>query len=85
MVETLSEFPFRKLRNYKYTILDVLMHLEIKDAFTFLFSANKETREYLERNFITITNGFTNEGLVNFEFYGGSNYDAYEQLEKLYF
>ena len=66
MVESLSDFPFRKLRLDVYATLDVIMCVDYEDALTFMFNTNKETRRFLQKNFITLRNGFINEGLIIF-------------------
>ena len=67
MVESLSDFPFRKLRDEKYLTLELMLYIEHPEVLQFMFSVNKETRKFLESNFITIRNGFVNEGLITFE------------------
>jgi hypothetical protein len=63
-----SSFPLPKLRQYIYSTLDVLMYIDYLDAIKFMFEVSKEGRYFLESNFTTIHNGFTNEGLIPFEF-----------------
>jgi hypothetical protein len=67
MVESMSDFPFRKLRDYIYMALEVVMYVEAQDVFKFFYSVNKETRSFIERNFIKIENGFINNGLVTYQ------------------
>ena len=67
MVESFSYFPFRKLRDEKYLLLELMLYIEHPEVLQFMFSVNKETRKFLESNFITIRNGFVNEGLITFE------------------
>ena len=67
MVESMSDFPFRKLRDYIYMALEVVMYVEDQDVFKFFYSVNKETRSFIERNFIKIQNGFINNGLVAYQ------------------
>jgi hypothetical protein len=64
MVESLSEFPFRKLSEDKYLTLEVMMYVDHPEVWKFMFSVNKEARTFLQENFITIQNGFTNAGLI---------------------
>jgi hypothetical protein len=66
MVDTVSAFPLSKLRCNTYLTLDVMMHLYYQDAYKFMFSVNKEGRYFLQKNFITIRNGFINDGLIPF-------------------
>ena len=83
MVESVSDFPFRKLSYYKYLTLEVLMYVDIQEAYNFLFSVNKEGKSFLERNFITVRNGFVNDGLVTC--YVHDTFYDFVQLEKQYF
>jgi hypothetical protein len=48
-----------------------------------MFRLNKQARVFLESKFITIRNGFENEGLITYEI--RYDYDGFEMLEKLYF
>ena len=64
MVESVGDFPFRQLRYDKYLIIEVLIHVEIKDLMDFMFAVNKETRAFVEHNFTAICNGFNNDGLI---------------------
>ena len=64
MVESVSDFPFRKLRYDIYLTLEVLMYAEHPEVLKFMFAVNKEARSYIESKFITIRNGFTNAGLI---------------------
>jgi hypothetical protein len=66
MVESFTDFPFWKLSCDKYLILHVMMYIEYPDVINFMFSYNKKTRSFLQKNFITIKNGFINEGLITF-------------------
>lgn len=67
MVESLSDLPFRKLRDEKYLTLELMLYIEHPEVLQFMFSVNKDTRKFLESNFITIRNGFVNEGLITYE------------------
>jgi hypothetical protein len=67
MVESLSEFPFRKLRYYTYITLDVMMYVDRVDVYQFMFTLNKEARKFLQDNFITVRNGFVNDGLITYQ------------------
>jgi len=64
MVESLSDFPLRKLRLDPYLIIDVMLHVDYDEVLKFMFTLNKETRSFLLDNFIIIRNGFANEGLI---------------------
>ena len=66
MVETLSNFPFRKLTCEKYLTLDVMMYIEYPEVLNFMFCVNKDTRIFIQNNFISINNGFINEGLITY-------------------
>ena len=66
MVESFTNFPFRKLRNHKFLTLEVMMHVERQEALKFMFALNKEARSFLHLNFNNIANGFINEGLINY-------------------
>ena len=68
MVESVSDFPFPRLKDDKYLTLEVLMYVDIQEAYNFMFSVNMESRTFLEKNFITLQNGFINEGLVTYFF-----------------
>ena len=83
MEEALSDFPFRKLSFDKYLILEALMYIEQQDVYNFMFSVNKETRAFIQTNFIAIRNGFVNEGLITYEL--KHDFISYHQLENLYF
>ena len=49
-----------------------------------MFTLNKEAREYILNNFITVRNGFINEGLIVFSL-GRFDFADCFMLEKLYF
>ena len=83
MVESPSNFPFRKLRYDKYLTLDVMTHVEHQEVLKFMFSLNKEARTFLQNNFLTIRNEFINDGLITYSL--KNDFNSYEQLEKLYF
>jgi hypothetical protein len=67
MVETATIFPFSKLRYDTYLVLDVMMHVEYQVAYKFMFTVNKEARSFLLNKFISIRNGFINDGLIAYE------------------
>ena len=46
MVESLSDFPFRKLRYSKYLTFDVMTYVQDEDVKQFMNSVNKETRRF---------------------------------------
>ncbi len=64
MVESLSIFPFQKLRFTKYLMLEVMMFVDYPEVYNFMFFLNKLSRAFLLNNFITIENGFINGGLI---------------------
>ena len=66
MVECLNDFPFRKIRFSKYLTLEVMMYVEHPDIYKFMFTLNKKTRSFIQSYFITIRNGFNNEGLITY-------------------
>ena len=72
MEEVACAFPFRKIMYYKYLTLDIMMHVERSQALKFMFCANKQGRSFLKKHFISIQNGFINEGLIIHHIY-----DAY--------
>jgi hypothetical protein len=59
------------------------MNIEYDLALKFMFSQNKQARAFLLKEFITIRNGFENEGLIAYHF--NCDYEGYDMLEKLYF
>jgi hypothetical protein len=67
MVESLNEFPFPKLRYEKYLTLDIMMYVDHPEVYKFMFTLNKEARKFLQDNFISVRNGFVNEGLITYE------------------
>ncbi len=62
-----SHFPFRKLRLNKYLTLEVMKYVEHPEAYKYLFSLNKASRSYIQKNITTIENGFVNEGLITYQ------------------
>ena len=63
-MESESAFPFRKLEFQKYLTVDILMYLDLQNAYNFMFTLNKKTRDFLHNDFITVRNSFVNEGLI---------------------
>ena len=64
-METLANaFPFHKLKQEKYLMIEVIMYLKHGEASKFMFSLNKESRKFILQNFITIKNGFTNDSFL---------------------
>jgi hypothetical protein len=52
-----------------------------------MFSLNKETRIFLQQHYITIKNGFINEGLIDYKIsyeFNGFERLSYERLDRLY-
>ena len=87
MVESVSDFPFSKLRYCKYLTLDVMMYVEHQQVLQFMFACNKQARTFLQNNYITVRNGFVNDGLIPYYFDRDSlkQFYHYEDIEKLYF
>ena len=86
-MDSVSNFPFSKLRYYKYLMLNVMMYVEHQQVLQFMFTCNKQARTFLLKNYITVRNGFVNDGLISYCFdwhYDKQFYD-YEEIEKLYF
>jgi hypothetical protein len=83
MEEAVTSFLFRKLRYEIYLTLDIMMYVERSQALEFVFCVNKEARAFLHQHFISIQNGFINEGLIVYDL--SCNFNGYEQLERLYF
>ena len=48
MLQSLINFPYPKLKDCKYLALEVMKHIEYLDALTFMFTLNKETRNFLK-------------------------------------
>ncbi len=64
MEECSRRFPFHQLRHDIYLTLEVLMYVEHPEVLKKMFEVNIEARSYIENNFITIRNGFINNGLI---------------------
>jgi hypothetical protein len=45
-------------------LLYVMTYIELKDVLNFMFFVNKDSRNFLYNNWITIKNEFVNEGLI---------------------
>ena len=82
-IDSVTSFPFRKLRYDTYLTLDIIMCIEYKYALQYLFDVNKQTRQFLCRHFITIKNSYENEGLITHEI--DNSFKGYQLLETLYF
>ena len=82
-IAPLTSFPFRKLRYNTYLTLEIIMCIEYKDALQYLFDVNKQTRQFLFRNLISIKNSYDNEGLITHNIF--DRFKDYQLLEKLYF
>ncbi len=54
MVESKGDFPFRVLRYEIYLLLDIMMYIECEEILKFMFSVNKETRNFVQKHFIDI-------------------------------
>lgn len=63
------------------------MYLEHEDIYKFMFKINKEGRNFIINNFITVRNGFINDGLIDivFESEPGELFNNFDKLEKHYF
>jgi hypothetical protein len=83
MEEASHSFPFSKLMHDIYLTLEVMMYVERAQALEFMFGVTKEARNLIEKQYLSIKNGFINEGLIaydlNFTFMG------FKELERLYF
>ena len=66
MEESLCNFIFRKLKYDKYLALEVIFYIKHPDIYNFMFSVSKDTRKFLQTNFITARNGFINVGLITY-------------------
>lgn len=66
-MESVSVFPFRMLRQENYLTLEVLMFVKHLDAINFMFALNKSARGFIQDNYVTVRNGFVNEGLIEYE------------------
>ena len=83
MVESLSDFPFRKLQCDKLLTLEVMMFVDHQEVKQFMFNLNKKARSYIQTNIVTVQNGFINEGLVTFKV-TKMNFKEICLLEELY-
>ena len=63
------------------------MYVEHQQVLQFMFACNKQARIFLQNNFITVRNGFVNDGLIPYYFDRDSlkQFYHYEDIEKLYF
>ncbi len=76
MEQTVMTFPFRQLRNYIYLTLDIIMYVERSQVLEFMFGINKEARSFLCQHYISVKNGFINEGLIEYDLI--CNFNDYE-------
>ncbi len=83
MEEGTHTFPFSKLRHDIYLTLEVMMYVERSQAFEFMHAVNKEGRSYLEHQYVSIKNGFINEGLIFHDL--DYSFTGFRDLETLYF
>jgi hypothetical protein len=44
-----------------------MMYVDRADVYKFMFTLNKEARKFLQDNFITVRNGFVNDGLITYQ------------------
>jgi hypothetical protein len=82
MEEAVSVLPFSKLSHDIYLTLEVLMYVERSKALDFMFGVNKEVRAFVHNHFISIRNGFINEGLIVYDL--KCTFNHYYKLEILY-
>jgi hypothetical protein len=63
------------------------MHVDYLDAYKFMYNINKEGRKFIINNFLTVRNGFINDGLIDlvFDINPWGKFNNYDKLEKLYF
>ena len=64
MMESQTDFSFRKLIANKFLTLEVMTYIEHPEVLNWMFSINKSTRHFIKCNFINIRNAFINEGLI---------------------
>jgi hypothetical protein len=83
MEEGSHTFPFFKLRHDIYLTLEVMMYVERSQAFEFMQAVNKEGRSSIQKQYISIKNGFINEGLIVHDLH--LNFIGFRELERLYF
>lgn len=67
MEESVSAFPFIKLRCNKFLTIEVMMFIDHQEAYKFMFSLNKAMRSFFQQNIMTIQSGFINDGLIDYE------------------
>jgi hypothetical protein len=79
-----KQLPFKKLSSAKYLLIEVLMHIEYRDALNFIYTINKDASDFLTHNYTAIRNSFENEGLITYEIETYS-FRSCQLLEKLYF
>ncbi len=51
-----------KVKFYTYDLLDMLIYVEPKRCYEFLFGVNRELRSFLEHNYPKFNRGYENEG-----------------------
>ena len=85
-MESVSDFPFHKLKHITYPTMEVMMHVDYEDALKFMFKINKQGRGFLIKKFNTVRNGFMNDGLIDICFSDDpfEQFNNYDQLEKHY-
>jgi hypothetical protein len=54
MKTEVTTFPFRKLSDEKFIVVDIMMFLKYDYATEFMFNINKIMRKFIKDNFITI-------------------------------
>jgi hypothetical protein len=83
MEESSHTFPFSKLRHDIYLTLEVMMYVERSLAFEFMQAVNKDGRSFIEKQYLSIKNGFINEGLIVHDL--DLNFTDIREIERLYF
>ncbi len=83
MEEITHTFPFSKLRHDIYLTVEVMMYVERSQALEFMYAVNKEGRSYIEKEYVSLKNGFINEGLIVYDL--EFCFTGFRDLETLYF
>jgi hypothetical protein len=63
MEKVIRNFPFWKLKLEHIVIPEILLHIKHFNALEFLFTTNRQSRQFLKQNFSILKNAFENEGL----------------------
>ena len=59
----IRDFPFWKLKQDHFVIIEIFLYIEHFKALEFLFTTNRLSRQFLKQYFASIKNAFDNEGL----------------------